>query len=248
MLMGELVTLVKYDLNVKIDRHQEQLARPDQMGADGVPRQSRNSAATWSRSTSSRVAEGCGLRGVHIEDPARCGEQLRDALATPGPALIEAMVDPNEPPMPPKVEAKQALHLAEVARQRHAEPRQDRADHRLGRGARAGLMPAPARRGGASRLPGRSRARARGRSEGERCQAASTSARGGRALYATDASNYRQVPIGIVTPRDRDEVIETVRFAASTRRRSWRAAAAPALPARAATSRWRSTSRATCTE
>src|SRR3546814_11254740 len=32
-----------------------------------------------------------------------------------------------------------------------------------------------------------------------------------RALFATDASNYRQVPIGVVTPRSRDEVIETVR-------------------------------------
>src|SRR5687767_14776036 len=33
---------------------------------------------------------------------------------------------------------------------------------------------------------------------------------GSRALYATDASNYRQVPIGVVLPRDRDDVIATV--------------------------------------
>lgn len=33
-----------------------------------------------------------------------------------------------------------------------------------------------------------------------------------RALFATDASNYRQVPIGVVTPRTRDDVIETVRL------------------------------------
>ena len=33
---------------------------------------------------------------------------------------------------------------------------------------------------------------------------------GSRALYATDASNYRQVPIGIVLPRTIDDVIETV--------------------------------------
>ena len=32
-----------------------------------------------------------------------------------------------------------------------------------------------------------------------------------RALYATDASNYRQVPIGVVYPRNRDDVVETVR-------------------------------------
>ncbi len=34
----------------------------------------------------------------------------------------------------------------------------------------------------------------------------------GRALFATDASNYRQVPLGVVSPRNRDEVIETVRL------------------------------------
>src|SRR5918912_583581 len=35
---------------------------------------------------------------------------------------------------------------------------------------------------------------------------------GDRALYATDASNYRQVPIGVVVPRDVDDVVETVRL------------------------------------
>src|SRR5205085_1921125 len=33
---------------------------------------------------------------------------------------------------------------------------------------------------------------------------------GSRALYATDASNYRQVPIAVVIPRDADDVIATV--------------------------------------
>ncbi len=33
---------------------------------------------------------------------------------------------------------------------------------------------------------------------------------GARALYATDASNYRQVPIGVVIPRDVEDVIATV--------------------------------------
>src|SRR5579871_3917494 len=33
---------------------------------------------------------------------------------------------------------------------------------------------------------------------------------GSRALYATDGSNYRQVPIGVVLPLDSDDVIRTV--------------------------------------
>ena len=37
---------------------------------------------------------------------------LREALAAPGPALVEAVVDPHEPPMPPKATLKQVSNLA----------------------------------------------------------------------------------------------------------------------------------------
>src|SRR5215469_9513185 len=33
---------------------------------------------------------------------------------------------------------------------------------------------------------------------------------GTRALYSTDASNYRQPPIGVVIPRDKEDIIETM--------------------------------------
>src|SRR3954466_2890589 len=33
---------------------------------------------------------------------------------------------------------------------------------------------------------------------------------GSRALYATDASNYRQVPIGVVIPRTEEDVVNTI--------------------------------------
>src|SRR5579859_6576844 len=52
--------------------------------------------------------------------------------------------------------------------------------------------------------------------------------RGSRALYSTDASNYRQVPIGLVIPRDEDDVIATVA--------ACRNFAAPVLPRGAGTS------------
>ncbi len=48
-----------------------------------------------------------------IDDPKECGRILDQALATPGPVIIEAVVDPLEPPLPAKVEPKQALHFAE---------------------------------------------------------------------------------------------------------------------------------------
>ena len=57
------------------------------------------------------MAEGCGLPALRIERPERCAEQLREALAMPGPVLVEAIVDPDEPPMPPAFEIEQALNL-----------------------------------------------------------------------------------------------------------------------------------------
>lgn len=52
--------------------------------------------------------------------------------------------------------------------------------------------------------------------------------RGSRALYATDASNYRQVPIGLVIPRDEMDVVAAVA--------ACRQFAAPILPRGAGTS------------
>src|SRR5919197_938368 len=51
---------------------------------------------------------------------------------------------------------------------------------------------------------------------------------GSRALYATDASNYRQVPIGVVIPRNAGDVVQTI---AVCRRHG-----APVLPRGAGTS------------
>lgn len=51
---------------------------------------------------------------------------------------------------------------------------------------------------------------------------------GSRALYSTDASNYRQIPIGLIVPRDADDVIAAVATA--------RKFGAPVLPRGAGTS------------
>ena len=113
MLMGDLVTLRKYGLDVKIiviKNNALGQIKWEQMVFLGNPEY----GCELEPVDFVRVAEGCGIRAIRIDDPARCGEQLREALATPGACLIEAVVDPYEPPMPPKVEAKQARHLAEA--------------------------------------------------------------------------------------------------------------------------------------
>jgi pyruvate dehydrogenase (quinone)/pyruvate oxidase len=113
MLLGELATCVKYGLDVKIiviKNNTLGQIKWEQMVFLGNPEY----GCELEPVDFVRVAEGCGIRAIRIDDPARCGEQLREALATPGACLIEAVVDPNEPPMPPKVEVKQALHMAEA--------------------------------------------------------------------------------------------------------------------------------------
>jgi pyruvate dehydrogenase (quinone) len=59
-----------------------------------------------------KVAEACGLTGVRIEDPARVGDQLADALAMDGPVLIEAVVDPHDMPMTPTINPEHAKGFA----------------------------------------------------------------------------------------------------------------------------------------
>lgn len=60
------------------------------------------------------VARACGVQAFTIDDPAYCASTLESALSEPGPVLVEAVVDPHEPPMPPNVTVKQAAHFAEA--------------------------------------------------------------------------------------------------------------------------------------
>jgi pyruvate dehydrogenase (quinone) len=57
-------------------------------------------------------AQACGATGFTIEDPAECGRVLDQALAAPGPVVVQALVDPFEPPYPAKITMDQATKLA----------------------------------------------------------------------------------------------------------------------------------------
>jgi pyruvate dehydrogenase (quinone)/pyruvate oxidase len=112
MLMGDFATLRKYDLDVKIIVIKNDTLgqiKWEQMVFLGNPEY----VCELQPIDFVTVARGFELKAYHIDDPKACGETLRQALSVPGPALIEAVVDPNEPPMPPKIEVKQALHFAE---------------------------------------------------------------------------------------------------------------------------------------
>lgn len=58
-------------------------------------------------------AQACGATGLTIADPATCGAIIDQALNTPGPVVVQGIVDPHEPPMPAKIKPGQALKFAE---------------------------------------------------------------------------------------------------------------------------------------
>ncbi len=112
MLMAEFATCVKYGLNVKvviIKNNSLGQIKWEQMVFLGNPEY----GCELQPIDFAAFARACGGAGFTIEDPKSCGEQMAAALATPGPVVIEAVVDPYEPPMPPKVTAKQARQFAE---------------------------------------------------------------------------------------------------------------------------------------
>ncbi|PTY06896.1 pyruvate oxidase [Opitutaceae bacterium EW11] len=112
MLMGELATAVRYRLPIKIfvvKNNTLGQIKWEQMVFLGNP----EFECALQPIDFAAVAEACGAKGLRIEDPKDCGRIVEEALSTDGPVVVEAVVDPNEPPMPPKIKAKQALHFAE---------------------------------------------------------------------------------------------------------------------------------------
>src|SRR5947209_15634789 len=113
MLMGELATLVKYKLPVKVIVIKNNVLgqiKWEQIVLDANP----EFGVELEPIDFAKVAEACGAAGFTIENPADCEETLRRALAHDGPAVVQAVVDANEPPMPGKINTKQALHFAEA--------------------------------------------------------------------------------------------------------------------------------------
>jgi pyruvate dehydrogenase (quinone) len=113
MLMAEFATAVKYELPVKvvvIKNNTLGMIKWEQMVFLGNPEY----GCELQPIDFVKVAEACGGTGFRIEDPERCGEVLDAALAVPGPVIVEAVVDPYEPPMPARTTVEQARKLAEA--------------------------------------------------------------------------------------------------------------------------------------
>ncbi|MGE0130581.1 MAG: thiamine pyrophosphate-dependent enzyme [Blastocatellales bacterium] len=107
MLMGEIATLVKYDLPVKVIIFKNNvlgMIKWEQMVFEGNPQ----FGVELQPIDFASVAMACGAAGYTIEEPGEAEETLRAALEHPGPAVVQAVIDPNEPPMPGKITTEQA--------------------------------------------------------------------------------------------------------------------------------------------
>jgi pyruvate dehydrogenase (quinone) len=58
-------------------------------------------------------AQACGGFGRRVERGEELEQTLREAFAHEGPALVDVVVNPDEPPMPPKVHYDEAKGFVE---------------------------------------------------------------------------------------------------------------------------------------
>jgi pyruvate dehydrogenase (quinone) len=113
MLMGELATAVKYHLPIKIivvKNNSLGMIKWEQIAFEGNPQYGVDLHAI----DFAAFAHACGAAGYSVSDPAHVGKVLHEAFAQPGPVLIEAVVDPYEPPLPGKITTDQAWQFTKA--------------------------------------------------------------------------------------------------------------------------------------
>ncbi|HEY0358187.1 MAG TPA: pyruvate dehydrogenase [Mycobacteriales bacterium] len=110
MLMGDFLTLLQYDLPVKIvlfDNGSLGMVELEMLVAGLQPFQTRLTNPDFAA-----MARAAGITGIRIEDPGDVESGLAEALNTPGPALVDVITDPNALSMPPKITPGQVKGFA----------------------------------------------------------------------------------------------------------------------------------------
>jgi pyruvate dehydrogenase (quinone) len=112
MLMADFVTAVKYKLPIKVfivKNNTLGQIKWEQMVFLGNPEY----GVDLQPIDFAMYARACGAEGFTIREPGDCGKIVEQALNTPGPVLVEAYVDPYEPPLPANITLEQAAKFAE---------------------------------------------------------------------------------------------------------------------------------------
>ncbi|WP_318206245.1 MULTISPECIES: pyruvate dehydrogenase [unclassified Streptomyces] len=110
MLMGDFLTLVQYDLPVKvIVFNNSSLGMVElEMLVSGLP----SYGTTNKNPDFAAIARAAGAYGVRVEKPKHLASALKDAFAHKGPALVDVVTDPNALSIPPKIRADMVTGFA----------------------------------------------------------------------------------------------------------------------------------------
>jgi pyruvate dehydrogenase (quinone) len=114
MLMAEFITAIKHNLPVKIViNNNNSLGQIlwEQMVL-GYPEYGVRHSDPFT--DYSAIATANGALGIKVTGPAEVRPAISEALRHDGPALVDVNVNPDEPPLPGKVEYKQAVKFAEA--------------------------------------------------------------------------------------------------------------------------------------
>jgi pyruvate dehydrogenase (quinone) len=113
MLMGEIITAVAYKLPIKlviIKNNTLGQIKWEQMVFQGNPEYQCDLFPI----DFVALAKSVGASGVSIDDPKTAGEKFDEALAMPGPVIIECVVDQFTAMLPAKITASQAIKFSEA--------------------------------------------------------------------------------------------------------------------------------------
>ncbi|SPE64293.1 Pyruvate dehydrogenase [Streptomyces netropsis] len=110
MLMGDFLTLVQYDLPVKVVLfNNSSLGMVElEMMVGGLPAY----GTTNDNPDFAAIARAAGAHGVRVEKPKHVRGALRDAFKHKGPALVDIVTDANALSIPPKIRAEMVSGFA----------------------------------------------------------------------------------------------------------------------------------------
>ena len=110
MLLGELITAKMYNLPVKVVVFNNSTLGMVklEMLVNGIPDFQTDVPDT----NYAEIARAIGFHAERVEDAPRLADAYREAVAAPGPALVEVITDPNALSLPPAITGGQVVGFA----------------------------------------------------------------------------------------------------------------------------------------